>query len=77
MRDEAAHEWGTLGPVADAVLEAHVKKIVAQAGNRRGHGIVPNTPVDQVLRVVDLIKRHRHTNARARNGATSDWAIRA
>ncbi|HXS14276.1 MAG TPA: uroporphyrinogen decarboxylase family protein [Acidobacteriaceae bacterium] len=42
-----------------------------------GHGIVPNTPVDSVLRVVDLIKRHAHTTPHAPNEATSDWAIRA
>lgn len=41
-----------------------------------GHGIVPNTPVDAVLRVVDLIKRHGHT-PRAPHEATSDWTIRA
>jgi hypothetical protein len=35
------------------------------------------TPVDSVLRVVDLITRHGHTTPHAHNEATSDWAIRA
>jgi hypothetical protein len=42
-----------------------------------GHGIVPNTPVDAVLRVVDLIKRYGQTIHRAHHEATGDWAIRA
>ncbi|HEX5282702.1 MAG TPA: uroporphyrinogen decarboxylase, partial [Bryocella sp.] len=78
---------GNLDPITlfapDAILEARVKEILALAANRPGHifnlghGIVPNTPVDSVLRVVDLIKRHGHTTPHAHNEATSDWAIRA
>jgi uroporphyrinogen decarboxylase len=78
---------GNLDPITlfapAEVLEARVLEILAQAANRPGHifnlghGIVPNTPVDAVLRVVDLIKRHGQTTPRAPHEATSDWAIRA
>jgi len=77
---------GNLDPITlfapEAVLEARVQEILAQAANRPGHifnlghGIVPNTPVDAVLRVVDLIKRHTHPTPHAPN-EVSDWAIRA
>lgn len=78
---------GNLDPITlfapDDVLEARVLEILSLAAGRPGHifnlghGIVPNTPVDAVLRVVDLIKRHGHTTPRAPHEATSDWAIRA
>jgi uroporphyrinogen decarboxylase len=78
---------GNLDPITlfapEAVLEARVLEILQQAANRPGHifnlghGIVPNTPVDQVLRVVDLIKRHGHATPHAPHEVTSDWAIRA
>jgi uroporphyrinogen decarboxylase len=56
---------GNLDPIvlcgpADA-LRARVKKILDQAGGRPGHifnlghGIVPQTPVDQVIRLIDLV----------------------
>ncbi|HEY5382188.1 MAG TPA: uroporphyrinogen decarboxylase [Acidobacteriaceae bacterium] len=77
---------GNLDPITlfapEAVLEAHVKEILAQAAGRPGHifnlghGIVPNTPVDAVLHVVDLIKRHSHTTPRTSNEPTSH-AIRS
>ncbi len=47
------------GPVGE--LRAHVKKILDQAGGRAGHifnlghGIVPQTPVDNVIRLIDLV----------------------
>lgn len=78
---------GNLDPITlfapEEVLEARVLEILSLAAGRPGHifnlghGIVPNTPVDAVLRVVDLIKRHGHTTPHAHNEATSDWAIRA
>jgi uroporphyrinogen decarboxylase len=78
---------GNLDPITlfapDDVLEARVREILSLAAGRPGHifnlghGIVPNTPVDSVLRVVDLIKRHGQTTPRAHDEATSDWAIRA
>ena len=59
---------GNLDPITlfapAEVLEARVREILSLAAGRPGHifnlghGIVPNTPVDSVLRVVDLIKRH-------------------
>jgi uroporphyrinogen decarboxylase len=78
---------GNLDPITlfapAEVLEARVLEILSLAANRPGHifnlghGVVPNTPVDAVLRVVDLIKRHGHTTPRSPHEATSDWAIRA
>jgi uroporphyrinogen decarboxylase len=59
---------GNLDPITlfapDNVLEARVKEILAQAAKRPGHifnlghGIVPGTPVDNVIKVVELIKQH-------------------
>jgi len=58
---------GNLDPAAlyapEAELEKHVKRILRQAGGRLGHifnlghGILPDTPVDQVKRVVDLVHK--------------------
>ena len=60
---------GNLDPVAlfapPAELEKRVDRVLAQAAGRPGHifnlghGILPETPVDQVRRVVDLV--HEHT----------------
>lgn len=57
---------GNLDPITlfapPQVLEARVSEILSQAKNRPGHifnlghGIVPGTPVENVLRVVDQIK---------------------
>ena len=57
---------GNLDPITlfapDSVLEARVKEILAQAAGRPGHifnlghGIVPGTPVESVLRVMDIIR---------------------
>jgi uroporphyrinogen decarboxylase len=47
------------GPAGE--LRAHVKKILDQAGGRPGHifnlghGVLPQTPVDQVVRLIDLV----------------------
>jgi uroporphyrinogen decarboxylase len=59
---------GNLDPITlfapEAVLESRVHEILAQAAGRPGHifnlghGIVPNTPVESVLRVVDLVKQY-------------------
>jgi uroporphyrinogen decarboxylase len=60
---------GNLDPITlfapDAILEARVKEILAQAAGRAGHifnlghGIVPGTPVESVLRVAELIRNSR------------------
>jgi uroporphyrinogen decarboxylase len=57
---------GNLDPITlfapDSILEARVNEILARAAGRPGHifnlghGIVPGTPVENVLRVVDLIR---------------------
>jgi uroporphyrinogen decarboxylase len=59
---------GNLDPITlfapEPVLEARVKEILALAGGKPGHifnlghGIVPGTPVDNVIKVVELIKQH-------------------
>jgi uroporphyrinogen decarboxylase len=58
---------GNLDPVAfyapEAELEKRVERILRHAGGRPGHifnlghGILPDTPVDQVQRVVDLVHK--------------------
>ena len=57
---------GNLDPITlfapDSILEARVNEILAQAAGRPGHifnlghGIVPGTPVESVLRAVDIIR---------------------
>jgi uroporphyrinogen decarboxylase len=59
---------GNLDPITlfapEPVLERRVREILAEADRRPGHifnlghGIVPGTPVDNVIRVVELIKEH-------------------
>jgi len=59
---------GNLDPIAlfapDAILKARVLEILQQAARRPGHifnlghGIVPETPVDKVIQVVQWIKQH-------------------
>jgi uroporphyrinogen decarboxylase len=59
---------GNLDPIAlfapEAVLERRVREVL-QAADRRpghifnlGHGIVPGTPVENVIRVVEWVKEH-------------------
>ncbi len=62
---------GNLDPITlfapPEVIEARTREILTLANHRPGHifnlghGIVPNTPVENVLRLVDLIKRHAIT----------------
>ena len=59
---------GNLDPITlfapEDVLETRVKEILALAANRDGHifnlghGIVPSTPVENVIRVVDYVKKY-------------------
>ena len=66
--DYACAVQGNLDPITlfapEDVLEARVKEILALAANRDGHifnlghGIVPGTPVDNVIRVVDCVKKY-------------------
>jgi len=61
---------GNLDPITlfapDSILETRVNEILAHAAGRPGHifnlghGIVPGTPVENVLRVVDLIRASCH-----------------
>ena len=67
---------GNLDPITlfapEDVLEARVREILALANGRPGHifnlghGIVPGTPVDNVLRVVDLVRRYGGGNSAPR-----------
>jgi uroporphyrinogen decarboxylase len=67
------------------VIEARVREILDLAGQRPGHifnlghGIVPGTPVENVLEVVRLVKQYgRHaSDPRAQGEAASEWAVRA
>ena len=80
---------GNLDPITlfapPDVIEARVREILALANHRPGHifnlghGIVPGTPVQNVLFVVDLLKKYGHhpQAARAAEEAVSEWAIRA
>ncbi len=79
---------GNLDPITlfapEAVLETRVREILALAAGRPGHifnlghGIVPGTPVDAVLRVVDLVRRYGASpKPRAHDEAASEWAVRA
>ena len=80
---------GNLDPITlfapEDVIEARVREILLEANGRPGHifnlghGIVPGTPVENVLSVVDLVKRYGQNppGTRAQSEAKSDWAIRA
>ena len=80
---------GNLDPITlfapETVIEARVREILALANGRPGHifnlghGIVPGTPVESVLRVVELVKRYGESSPglRARDEAADDWAVRA
>jgi uroporphyrinogen decarboxylase len=59
---------GNLDPITlfapEAVLERRVREVLAAADRRPGHifnlghGIVPGTPVENVIRVVEWVKEH-------------------
>lgn len=78
---------GNLDPITlfapEEVLQARVNEILELANGRPGHifnlghGIVPGTPVESVLSVVDAVRRFRLPATRARSEAASEWAIRA
>ena len=80
---------GNLDPITlfapDEVIEARVREILTQAEGRPGHifnlghGIVPGTPVEAVLRVTELVKKYgrQARGARTHGEAVSDWAVRA
>ncbi|HBA92036.1 MAG TPA: uroporphyrinogen decarboxylase [Anaerolineaceae bacterium] len=65
LLDHQVAVQGNLDPVAfyapEGELEKRVERVLRQAGGRPGHifnlghGILPDTPVDQVKRVVDLV----------------------
>ena len=69
----------------DAVIDARVREILALARSRPGHifnlghGIVPGTPVENVVLVVDLVRKYGVPPSlpRAQDEARSDWAVRA
>ena len=80
---------GNLDPITlfapEEVIEARVREILSLANARPGHifnlghGIVPGTPVESVLRVGDLVRVYGGVapTPRARDEAASDWAVRA
>ncbi len=79
---------GNLDPITlfapEDVLQARVREILDLAAGRPGHifnlghGIVPETPVDNVLRVVELVKQYGVTGQpNIRQQAISELAVRA
>ena len=80
---------GNLDPITlfapEPVIEARVREILDLANARPGHifnlghGIVPGTPVENVLRVVDLVRNYgaKALAARAQGEARRDRAVRA
>ncbi len=79
---------GNLDPITlfapENVLEARVREILSLADGRPGHifnlghGIVPETPVESVLRVVELVNQFGVApQPHAKQQAMSEWAVRA
>ena len=78
---------GNLDPITlfapEDVLQGRVNEILKLANGRPGHifnlghGIVPGTPVDNVIRVVEWVKQYGAAKPLARNEAASEWAVRA
>ena len=80
---------GNLDPITlfapQQVIESRVREILSLANHRPGHifnlghGIVPGTPVENVLYVMELVRQYGvHPQlARAAQEASSDWAVRA
>ena len=80
---------GNLDPITlfapEAVIDARVREILALARSRPGHifnlghGIVPGTPVENVVLVMDLVRKYGVPPSlpRAQDEARSDWAVRA
>ncbi len=69
---------GNLDPIAlfapEEVLKARVEEVLRQAGGRPGHifnlghGIVPGTPVENVIKVVEWVKGYRDEGSGIRDG---------
>jgi uroporphyrinogen decarboxylase len=79
---------GNLDPITlfapQDVLQARVREILDLAAGRAGHifnlghGIVPGTPVENVLRVVEWVKQFGVARGpQAKREALSEWAVRA
>ena len=78
---------GNLDPITlfapEDVPQARVNEILKLANGRPGHifnlghGIVPGTPVDNVIRVVEWVKEYGVAKPLARDEAASEWAVRA
>ena len=78
---------GNLDPITlfapEDVLQGRVNEILKIANGRPGHifnlghGIVPGTPVDNVIRVVEWVKQYGVAKPLTRNEAASEWAVRA
>jgi uroporphyrinogen decarboxylase len=79
---------GNLDPITlfapEDVLQARVREILDLAAGRAGHvfnlghGIVPGTPVENVLRVVEWVKQFGVARGpQAKREALSEWAVRA
>ena len=79
---------GNLDPITlfapREILQARVREVLTLAAGRPGHifnlghGIVPGTPVENVVQVVEWVKQYGASpSSRAKDEATSEWAVRA
>ena len=79
---------GNLDPITlfapEDILEARVREVLALAAGRPGHifnlghGIVPETPVENVIQVVQWVKQFGvATTPHPRNEAAKEWLARA
>ena len=79
---------GNLDPITlfapQSVIEQRVREILSLSNGRPGHifnlghGIVPGTPVENVLYVMDLVRKYgvNHSGQRALDEVHSDFAVR-
>jgi uroporphyrinogen decarboxylase len=78
---------GNLDPISlfapQDVLKTRVDEVLRLAAGRPGHifnlghGIVPETPVDNVIQVVKWVHEYDSAARQVRHEAASDWAVRA
>ena len=80
---------GNLDPITlfapEDVLETRVKEVLRAANGRPGHifnlghGIIPETSVDSVIKVVELVKKFGMSNSvlKSPTESVSEWAVRS
>ena len=78
---------GNLDPITlfapDEILEARVNEILTLAAGRPGHifnlghGIVPETPVDNVIKVVEWVKKFGVAKPQTAGSPAMEWSARS